>query len=96
MKNTITRRSALLAASLALPALLPAAEAAEPKPKAKETPKGKEGPLHRAVHELHDAHAYLTKAAHDFGGHKTQALKDIDAALKALHAAIEYEEKKGA
>ena len=79
-----------------MPALRPAAEAAEPKAKAKETPKGKEGPLHRAVHELKDAHAYLEKAQHDFGGHKAQAIKDVNAALQALHAAIEYEEKKGA
>lgn len=92
MKTTVTRRNALFATALAVPVLFQNAAAAEAKPKAK----GKEGPLHRAIHELHDAKAYLEKAGHDFGGHKAQAIKDVDAALKSLHAAIEYEEKKGA
>ncbi len=92
MKNILTRRTALFTAAVAVPVLFQNASAAESKPKAK----GKEGPLHRAIHELHDAKAYLEKANHDFGGNKAQAIKDVDAALKALHAAIEYEEKKGA
>ena len=101
MKTSITRRSALFGAAIALPAVMQSgseANAAEPKAKGKgkETPAGKEGPLHRAIHELHDTKAYLEKADHDFGGHKNQAIKDVEAALKALHAALEYELKKGA
>ena len=87
MKNIITRRHALLTAGLALPALLPAAQAAETK--AKEAHENH--PMHRAIRELKDARAYMEKAPHDFGGHKEQAIKDVDAALKALHAALEFD-----
>ena len=93
MKTTLTRRAACFTAGWALPALVSAAAAAE-------APKGKthheNHPMHRAIKELKDAREYLEHAKHDFGGHKGQAIKDVDAALKALHKALEYELKKGA
>ena len=94
MKPTLSRRHALFATTLAMPLFLQNASAAVGKAKRKQGTK--EGPLHRAIKELSEAKIYLEKANHDFGGHKEHAVKDIEAALKALHAALEFEEKKGA
>ena len=96
MKNSsFSRRSALLGAALTVPVVFQTAQAAEGKPKGKEKG-GSEGPLHRALRELKEAKAYLEKASHDFGGHKHQAIKDVDAAHAALEKALQYELKKGA
>ena len=90
MHTPLTRRSALIAAGFALPALVPAARAAAGK-NAHE-----HHPIHRALKELKEAKHHLEHAPHDFGGHKHQAIKDVDAALHSLHKALEYEMKKGA
>ena len=42
--------------------------------------------LHRALHEMKEAHKELKEAKHDFGGHREKA-------LEALHAAIHQTEK---
>ena len=96
MKSSpLNRRSALFGTALALPVVLqsgPAAEAAEGKGKGKEG----EGPIHHALKELKAVKLHLEKAPHDFGGHKAQALKDVNAAHASLEKALEYELKKGA
>jgi hypothetical protein len=37
--------------------------------------------LHHALHELKEALVELKEAAHDFGGHRVNALKAVDAAI---------------
>lgn len=97
MKTTITRRSALFGAAIALPAVIHSGSethAAEPKGKGKGGEH--EGPIHRALKELKEVKVHLEKAGHDFGGHKVQAIKDVEAAHKTLEQALAYEQKKGA
>ena len=49
--------------------------------------------LTRSLINLHDTKDYLQKAGHEFGGHKAAAIKDIDAAILELEAAMKAEPK---
>jgi hypothetical protein len=44
----------------------------------------------RAIECLRDARAYLAEAPHDFGGHKAEALRATDEALRQLNLALRY------
>lgn len=46
-----------------------------------------------AVNALQRAQAYLTLANHDFGGHRTDALKAVDEAIKQLRLAEQFDKK---
>jgi hypothetical protein len=43
-----------------------------------------------AVEALKDARAYLVAAPHDFGGHKADAIRSTDAAIRDLNQALRY------
>jgi hypothetical protein len=45
--------------------------------------------IHAAVGALEAAQQELREAAHDFCGHRAQALKDTDAALRQLRQAVQ-------
>jgi len=45
--------------------------------------------IRAAVMELRETRVELQRAAHDFCGHRAQALRDTDAALKQLQLALE-------
>jgi hypothetical protein len=45
--------------------------------------------IHAAVGALEAAQQELKEAAHDFCGHRAQALKDTDAALRQLRLAVQ-------
>jgi hypothetical protein len=47
-----------------------------------------------ALIELHRTREYLEKAPHDFGGHKAAAVKQVDEAIKQLHAALKFDAKQ--
>jgi hypothetical protein len=49
--------------------------------------------MRAAVVELEQARNELRTAAHDFGGHRVQALKAVDAAIKQLKLAQQYDTK---
>ncbi len=49
--------------------------------------------IHRAIHVLERAKDDLQQAAHDYQGHRTKAISDIDAALTELHEALQVDEK---
>ncbi len=49
--------------------------------------------IHKAIKKLNGAKEDLEKAAHDFGGHRVAAIKDIDHALSELHLALESDKK---
>lgn len=48
--------------------------------------------LDRAEHALHDARDALQHAARDFGGHRVEALKHVDAALGEIREAKHWAE----
>jgi len=47
----------------------------------------------RAIVELHETKWYLEHAAHDFGGHRVEAIKSIDESIKQLKEALKFDEK---
>jgi hypothetical protein len=57
-----------------------AASAAEPHPE-----------IHAAINALRRARAHLEHAAHDFGGHRVEAIKATDEAIHQLQEALKYD-----
>ena len=55
--------------------------------------KEKHPAIRNAIHALEKAKVDLEHAAHDFGGHRAEALKAVDYAIKQLHEALEYDKK---
>src|SRR5262249_13344426 len=49
--------------------------------------------IHHALHELKEARTELKEAAHDFGGHRERALRDINYAIEQLELAIKFANK---
>jgi hypothetical protein len=49
--------------------------------------------IHKAIAELKEAKKELEKADHDFGGHRVEAVKAIDHAVKQLEKALEFDKK---
>lgn len=47
-----------------------------------------------AIRELEGAIAYMQRAPHDFGGHKAAAIRDSQAAIVELRAALAYRAQK--
>jgi hypothetical protein len=47
-----------------------------------------------AITALKDARAYMVAAPHDFGGHKADALRATDDAIKQLNFALAYRAAK--
>jgi hypothetical protein len=44
----------------------------------------------KAIAALQDAKAYMEAAPHDFGGHKAEAIRASDEAIRQLRFALEY------
>ena len=44
----------------------------------------------KAIEALEDARAYMREAAHDFGGHRVEAMRATDEAIKQLRLALAY------
>jgi hypothetical protein len=61
--------------------------------------KKKEEALHpriaKAIEALKDARAYMMEAPHDFGGHRAEAVKATDEAIKQLNQALAYRAARG-
>lgn len=59
--------------------------------------KGRGGEQHphirAALRELREARQELQTAAHDFGGHRKEALEAVDNAIKQLQEALQYDKK---
>lgn len=49
--------------------------------------------IRHAIKELKAAREELKEAAHDFGGHRVDALKAVDEAILQLDAALNYDKK---
>ena len=59
---------------------VPAAPAAEPHPEIRD-----------AIASLRHAREHLDHAAHDFGGHRADAIRSIDEALRQLQICLQYD-----
>jgi hypothetical protein len=46
--------------------------------------------IHRAIHELREARGELERAPHDFGGHRADAVRDINHAIRQLEEALKF------
>jgi hypothetical protein len=49
--------------------------------------------INAAIRALERAKGHLQRAAHDFGGHRVEAIQSIDAALVQLRFALQYDKK---
>jgi len=47
--------------------------------------------IQAAIRSLEHAKDHLNHAAHDFGGHRVEAIGAIDAALRQLHICMDYD-----
>ncbi|MGH9529108.1 MAG: hypothetical protein ACRD2S_04230 [Terriglobales bacterium] len=47
--------------------------------------------IHRAIEALRNARAHLQEAAHDFGGHKADAIRATDEAIRQLEICMRYD-----
>ena len=84
----------VLAASLLV--LAPAAHAQQGgmAPQGAQAQKGERHPeIRRALHALERAKNDLEHAAHDFGGHRAQALQLVNQAIEQLHQALQFDKK---
>lgn len=69
-----------------------ATPAAAPSPMAQKG--GEQHPhIRAALHELREARRELETAAHDFGGHRKEAIEAVDNAIKQLQEALQYDKK---
>lgn len=48
----------------------------------------------RAINALRDARDYMEHAPHDFGGHKADAIRATDEAIRQLNFALAYRERR--
>jgi len=63
-------------------------------PVAQKESKGEQHPhIRAAIRELREARRELETAAHDFGGHKKEAIEAVDNAIKQLQEALQYDKK---
>jgi hypothetical protein len=80
-----------LVLSLAFPTVVPAAPPA-PKPQPGRPAAAEEHPeIRDAIASLRRAREHLNHAAHDFGGHRVDAIKSIDEALRQLQICMQYD-----
>lgn len=49
--------------------------------------------IRSAINELEEAKRDLQSAAHDFGGHRVEAIKACDEAIRQLRLALQYDKK---
>lgn len=96
MRSTATRWLAVatFSAVLSLPliaAARPTIPARAPQPVATAAEQHPE--INGAIRALERAKLHLQRAAHDFGGHRVEAIQAIDAALAQLRQALQYDKK---
>jgi hypothetical protein len=93
MKHRIICALALVALVLAL-AFPVAVPAARPTPHAQPTPAAaaeKHHHIHDAIEALRAARGDLMEASHDFGGHREEAVRSIDASIHQLEICLQYD-----
>jgi hypothetical protein len=95
MKNWILSLLAAVAMvlALAMPASVPAAPAPKnPQPAPAAAPAAEPHPeIREAIAALRNARAHMEHAAHDFGGHRVDALRATDDAIRQLEICLRYD-----
>jgi hypothetical protein len=95
MKNWIVGGFAIVAlvVALSLPAAAPAAPPTPvPQPGAAAAPAPEPHPeIREAIGALRRAKEHLEHAAHDFGGHRVDAIRATDEAIRQLQACLQYD-----
>ena len=85
------------AAAIVCAMTLPAAAQEKPTARIKRVQMKEEKEHHpeiaAAMNHLREAKANLEHAAHDFGGHRANALKHVNEALEECRLALEYDKK---
>ena len=83
------------AAVVAAPAVAPAVAmpAAEAVPQDRDDRHEQHPHIRQAIRELNEAKHELQTAAHDFGGHRVEALRACDDAIHQLQLALQYDKK---
>lgn len=75
-------------------AISAATPANAPTPQVLKGSKGEQHPhIRAAIRELREARRELETAAHDFGGHRKEAIEAVDNAIRQLQQALEYDKK---
>ncbi|MGH9512408.1 MAG: hypothetical protein ACRD2U_09770 [Terriglobales bacterium] len=74
------RMVSIIAITAFMMALTPTSPAAERHPE-----------IHRAIEALRNAKHHLEEAAHDFGGHKADAIRATDEAIRQLEICERYD-----
>src|ERR1700747_2922418 len=94
MKISRTIASLLPAAALVLTLAFPSG-AANPKPGPSPAPAPvppeKHPQIREALESLRNSKEHLEHAAHDFGGHRVEAIKAIDEAIHQLEICLQYD-----
>lgn len=95
MKRCLVSTAAIATLTLALtfPVAVPA-EPRPPQPKPAAAPAAKPEPqseIRNALESLRVAREHLNHAAHDFGGHRAEAIRSIDEAIRQLRICMEYD-----
>ncbi len=94
MKNRLMYLFAIVALvfALAFPVVAPAAP---PTPNPQPTPAAAAAERHHHIREaieaLRSARADLMAASHDFGGHREEAVRSIDASIHQLEICMQYD-----
>jgi len=87
----------LTAATIAFAMTLPATAQEQPTAKLKRVQMKEEKEQHpeiaSAMNHLREAKTNLEHAAHDFGGHRANALKHVNEALEECRLALAYDKK---
>jgi hypothetical protein len=88
-----TFATAILILGLALPATVPAARAPKnPQPSPAAAPAPEPHPeIREAIASLRRAREHMAHAAHDFGGHREDALRATDEAIRQLEICLKFE-----
>jgi hypothetical protein len=94
MKHKICRTLALatLFVALAVPAAVPATPAPRPKPAPAAAPVPELHPeIREAIASLRRARMHMSEAAHDFGGHRVEAIRATDEAIRQLDICLKFD-----
>ena len=81
----------MLALPVALVAATPSGPAMSANPAAAMSYPEPHPEINAAIRSLERAKLHLQKAAHDFGGHRVEAIRAIDGALEQLKLALQYD-----
>jgi hypothetical protein len=78
--------------ALAMPVAVPAAPAPKPMPMPAAKPVPEPHPeIREALESLRRARRHMQEAAHDFGGHRVDALRATDEAIRQLEICLKFD-----